>query len=318
MINLKKILLEKFELGKIQTNQHRAFAIVNESDDDKYSHIGYGKYKVKGTENDSNAIVFTKDDNGKYIRGKSTNSDEPTKPVVNIFDEPKKTEPKPSKPSTTDTTSKLDTKSFDNFDKMLNMEGVGFNAGMANNWFGRYDSQIQKFDKSQMKSLDQYRDLHYNAINKLERGTVPQSWKDKNKKKVLELKKISDTISSSIKNTKTTEDIISYRGVDGSRDEKVAQFFNNLKPGDEYQDTGFSSTSINKSIVEGKFSATKGKGANIKILIPKGSSALPMQNIGSTSTKQMYDDEFEVLLDKGSKFKVISRKGINITVMLIQ
>jgi hypothetical protein len=40
---------------------------INE-DDDKYSHIGYGKYKLKGKEDDENADVFTKDDSGKYVK----------------------------------------------------------------------------------------------------------------------------------------------------------------------------------------------------------------------------------------------------------
>jgi hypothetical protein len=40
---------------------------INE-DDDKYSHIGYGKYKLKGKEDDDNADVFTKDDSGKYVK----------------------------------------------------------------------------------------------------------------------------------------------------------------------------------------------------------------------------------------------------------
>ena len=41
---------------------------INEADDDKYSHIGYGKYKLKGKEDDDNADVFTKDDSGKYVK----------------------------------------------------------------------------------------------------------------------------------------------------------------------------------------------------------------------------------------------------------
>jgi hypothetical protein len=48
MIKLKDLLLEATE-------------------DDKYTHIGYGKYKLKGKEDDKDAETFTKDDSGKYI-----------------------------------------------------------------------------------------------------------------------------------------------------------------------------------------------------------------------------------------------------------
>jgi len=41
---------------------------IKEEDDDKYSHIGYGKYKLKGKEDDENADVFTKDDKGRYVK----------------------------------------------------------------------------------------------------------------------------------------------------------------------------------------------------------------------------------------------------------
>ena len=36
-------------------------------DDDKYTHIGYGKYKKKGEEDKEGSQTFTKDDSGKYI-----------------------------------------------------------------------------------------------------------------------------------------------------------------------------------------------------------------------------------------------------------
>jgi len=48
VIKLKDLLLEKTE-------------------DDKYTHIGYGRYKLKGKEDDKDAETFTKDDSGKYI-----------------------------------------------------------------------------------------------------------------------------------------------------------------------------------------------------------------------------------------------------------
>ena len=66
---------------------------INEAE---YTHIGYGKYKEKGKEKDSNAPIFKKDDNGKFTpisahaaAAKDADAKKDT-PKVNIFDKPKK------------------------------------------------------------------------------------------------------------------------------------------------------------------------------------------------------------------------------------
>tara|TARA_Y100001963_G_C6714062_1_gene415693 strand:+ start:74 stop:1228 length:1155 start_codon:yes stop_codon:yes gene_type:complete len=41
--------------------------VIAEADDDKYTHIGYGKYKEKGKEKDKDAPTFKKDDGGKFV-----------------------------------------------------------------------------------------------------------------------------------------------------------------------------------------------------------------------------------------------------------
>jgi hypothetical protein len=78
-------------------------AWLNESEDDKYTHIGYGHYKLKGKEKDPNATVFSKEGN-KYVPTKKDDAaggkskSEPAKPKVNIFDKPKEKTSKPTKP----------------------------------------------------------------------------------------------------------------------------------------------------------------------------------------------------------------------------
>ena len=42
--------------------------LIIEAEDDKYVHIGYGKYKEKGKEDDEKAPVFNKTDSGKYVK----------------------------------------------------------------------------------------------------------------------------------------------------------------------------------------------------------------------------------------------------------
>ena len=49
---------------------------MNESDDDKYTSIGYGRYKLKGREKDDNADVFVKTDSGQYVKSDDQKSDD--------------------------------------------------------------------------------------------------------------------------------------------------------------------------------------------------------------------------------------------------
>jgi len=48
---------------------------MNESDDDKYTSIGYGRYKLKGREKDDDADVFVKTDSGQYVKSDDQKSD---------------------------------------------------------------------------------------------------------------------------------------------------------------------------------------------------------------------------------------------------
>lgn len=46
--------------------EQKIYKLLNEDDSDKYSHIGYGKYKEKGKEDDPDAQTFQKTDAGKF------------------------------------------------------------------------------------------------------------------------------------------------------------------------------------------------------------------------------------------------------------
>jgi len=54
--------------------------IFEADDDDKYTHIGYGKYKEKGKEKDPKAPTFKKTDSGKYVPVKGDKGGEEEKP----------------------------------------------------------------------------------------------------------------------------------------------------------------------------------------------------------------------------------------------
>ncbi len=49
---------------------------MNEADDDRYTSIGYGRYKEKGKEDDDNADVYVKTDSGKFVKSSDQESDD--------------------------------------------------------------------------------------------------------------------------------------------------------------------------------------------------------------------------------------------------
>ncbi len=48
---------------------------IYEAEDDKYTHIGYGKYKEKGKEDDEDAEVYKKTDSGKFVKSSDQSDD---------------------------------------------------------------------------------------------------------------------------------------------------------------------------------------------------------------------------------------------------
>ena len=104
-INGKKVVT--FRLVK----EGKQVFFEGDKEDEKYTHIGYGRYKEKGKEKDSSAPIFKKDDSGKYTPIESGDSTPENKPKQNIFskdsgykdslpssDPAKKQEPKKSQP----------------------------------------------------------------------------------------------------------------------------------------------------------------------------------------------------------------------------
>ena len=72
-IKVKKTKNTKLDIVKELVDEYSELLDLLEasSEDEKYTHIGYGKYKEKGKEKNQNAPTFTKDDSGKYIQSKT-------------------------------------------------------------------------------------------------------------------------------------------------------------------------------------------------------------------------------------------------------
>jgi len=113
-IKVKKTKTKKTNIVKelVDEYSHLLDLLEASNDDEKYTHIGYGRYKEKGKEKDQNSPTFTKDDSGKYIQSKddaNTTQDKPTGQAIqgaDMFKHDKSVKQEPTKPETDWTSGK--------------------------------------------------------------------------------------------------------------------------------------------------------------------------------------------------------------------
>lgn len=176
------------------------------------------------------------------------------------------------------------------------------------------DSFVERYNNipvtdKENKSLANYRDNDYIQINKKLRN------EDKlDKKEADTINNISKVIDSSV----LSNDIVLWRGLSGSQSLLFINFLKSLKPGEIYEEKSFTSTSmLQGQAIKFRDLYKDQNNLVIKILAPKGSKALSMQNLGGEDEKIMYKDEYEFLLNSNSKFQVIENKNGEMTVKLI-
>jgi hypothetical protein len=108
-------------------------------------------------------------------------------------------------------------------------------------------------------------------------------------------------VSSAIQKHKLDKPMTVYRGVKVNKDEPGSKIYADLKVGDIFSDKGFTSTTTSKT-VQGKFSEKLNRSdipVSIEISLKPGDAALPMDRYHKSNEK-------EVLLDRNTKFKVLS------------
>ena len=59
----------------LESYKNMAKSLLIEAEADKYAHIGYGKYKEKGKEDDEDADVYKKTDSGKFVKSSDQSDD---------------------------------------------------------------------------------------------------------------------------------------------------------------------------------------------------------------------------------------------------
>ena len=153
------------------------------------------------------------------------------------------------------------------------------------------DIQNIELSEEESKSIRKYTGESYKYINNLLRDT-----NYKENLNVEERETYSNYIkhiSKALQRYKTPEPIITYRGISGSA---IKNMMENIKVGNVWKDDGFCSTSSVYNVSQ-RFS--KGDGYTLEVHIPKGSHAASIDSLSIFS-----EDEYEVLIDKGSEFLI--------------
>ncbi len=180
---------------------------------------------------------------------------------------------------------------------------------MLNSFVERYDNTNEQITVKENESLASYRDFGYASLNKQLR-----SQEKLDKKQTKELKDIDNAIDKS----ELQHDIILHRGLNGKDSLLFINYLNSLEAGDIYEELSFSSTSL----VAGQANKFKQlyssvENVTLKIYASKGQKALCMQNLGGADEKIMYNDEYEFLLPRNSKFQIIENKDNIISIKLL-
>lgn len=141
-----------------------------------------------------------------------------------------------------------------------------------------------------VKSFESYQGSAFSHINRLLRGTLNV---DQIPLRGAKLQRDTENIASALNAARCPKDIIAYRGV-------AQDVLGDLVPGAVLQDKAFTSATLHLETAIG-FGGQEG--ALMEIFVPKGSHAAFVD----AATKFTYGaGEAELLLQKGSKFRVLS------------
>lgn len=162
-------------------------------------------------------------------------------------------------------------------------------------YFYGFDDELSSLSQEQVQGITSYRDAHYRALNKMlrEDKEIPDK-----------LKNTQKSLDSSFSSFSLKDDIVLKRGVGAN----AAEFFSTLEVGDTYTDKAYVSTTISDDTLD-KFSTGEDDEYIIHINAKSGQEAIPMQNMGDETTRRTYDDEFEFLLPRDLKYKVVGKEG---------
>lgn len=165
-----------------------------------------------------------------------------------------------------------------------------------------YKQMLQKPETApEIQAINAYSGSVYKAINSYLRKNADA----KDAGKPYEQPYIGDkikNIDAVMKRSRMTEATIVYRGMTGA----IANQIRQAKPGSIVREAGYASTSLYNSVAKGSFGYD---GIVMKLLLPKGNSAYIMNGRGAS----LFPGEHEVLLPRGSRFKIRKVEGNVVT-----
>jgi hypothetical protein len=147
---------------------------------------------------------------------------------------------------------------------------------------------------AERRSLSRYTDVHYKEINSYVRGSKMLSFGHATRQRA---ETDARNIDSVMARAKLPQAMTVYRGMRPG-------LFAELKPGDEFTDKGFVSVSANPKIAK-----HFGHGSAL-IKLPAGAKVIPIGD------KSQVSKEAELLINRGSRFKVLEHTGKHITLEL--
>lgn len=180
---------------------------------------------------------------------------------------------------------------------------------MLDDYVDRYQGMSELLTEEEREAISEYRDNAFFRVNKKIREGEEMDEEEK---------KIRDKVQEAISKSELINDIVLYRGLNSKNSLLFINYLKTLESGDIYEEASFSSTSLLQGTSQ-KFKDLYSSANNItlKIFASKGQKALCMQNLGTESDQEMYQDEYEFLLPLKSKFQVIERDGDTISVKLL-
>ena len=109
---------------------------------------------------------------------------------------------------------------------------------------------------------------------------------------------------------KLNSDIITYRGIGTGNNASFTSFLESLNVGDVFQDKGFVSTTLSSKVKDDFIPKSDvDKPMYLEIRIRKGQNIIPMSLIGENDSRvDVLYGEYEILLNRNSKFKVLENK----------
>lgn len=167
-----------------------------------------------------------------------------------------------------------------------------------------------KLTEQEIKALQSYTQSRFVTINKIdvEKRLRTPSYFDDLEDLAREADDFIAGLDGAFAKAKLTEDLVVYRGMNAVR---FREAFSGLRVGQSVViDQALLSTSLSKQVA-GRWAGRAAKPLILEILVPKGARALSLEPI--TLNKK----EFELLLDRNSKFLVRELKGNTIVLELL-